>query len=256
MVLPFFNSLIEANIKNCDKVMFVRNVSGNLVSYLKRIGVFVYTISDEYKNISAINIRWKMYIDFLNEKKGEYNLIISIDIRDSIFQKDVFSYYENFKPFLGVAVEDGTLNETVNRKRIIDFVGEEKHKVIENERIICVGTIWGTSDKFYEFSRLFWKNLMANINSKEQGIANYLFYYEKINNDCLIMSDNFGPIMTIGLTHRKNISLDSKDNIINFNGEVAAVVHQYDRKLDISNKIKNKFLYYNESIKNNIKKLN
>ena len=90
MVLPFFNSLIEANIKNCDKVMFVRNVSGNLVSYLKRIGVFVYTISDEYKNISAINIRWKMYIDFLNEKKGEYNLIISIDIRDSIFQKDVF----------------------------------------------------------------------------------------------------------------------------------------------------------------------
>ena len=253
-ILPFFNSLLEANINNCDKVMFVRNVSETLISYLKRIGVFVYKISDEYKDVSAINIRWKMYIDFLSEKKNEYNLVISIDIRDSIFQRDFFSCYEGLKQFLGVAIEDGTLNEKVNRKWIIDFVGEEKHKVIQNERIICIGTIWGTSDIFLEFSKIFWKNLIKNTNSIEQGIVNYLFYYEKIFNDCLIRSDNSGPVMTIALTDRKNISLDSRDNILNFKGEVAAIVHQYDRKFDILNKIKNKFLYSNKTIKKHIKK--
>lgn len=241
VILPFFKSLIHTNFKNCDVVMFVRNVSLELINYLKSIGVLVYKISKKYKNISVINLRWKMYLDFLKKKKEDYNLVFSSDIRDTIFQKDIFTFYENHKPFLGVAIEDGTLTHKLNKKWIVNFVGVEKHKIIQNERIICVGSIWGTANKFLEFSSLFWENLIANRHSIEQGIANYLFYYNNIFKDCLVKSDNYGPVMTIGLTQSQNIIFDKKDNILNFGGEIAAVIHQYERKCNVMIKVFKKF---------------
>ena len=256
-ILPFFKSLILANFHNCDIVMFVKSVSPSLVNYLKNIGVIVYEIREKYKNFSVVKLRWKVYMDFLNEKKNEYNLVLSTDVRDTFFQKDVFRYYENYynKSFLGIAIEDGTLNEEFNKRWIIDFVGEEKYKLIQNKRIICAGTIWGTLDKFLELSKILWEKLLINLQTTDQGIANYLFYYEKIFNDCIIRSDNYGPIMTIRLTDSKNISLDKENNILNFKGEIASVIHQYDNKFDIKMKIINKYcpelIVFNE-IKNRL----
>lgn len=182
-----------------------------------------------------------MYADFLKEKKTKYNLVFSADIRDTIFQEDIFNYYKNTGPFLGVAIEDGTLNEKLNKKWIISVCGEKIHETIMTERIICVGSLWGTSQLFFEFSNLFFQKLLEYPNSIEQGIANYLFYHEKLFRDYLVKSDNYGPVMTIGLTERSNINLDSKRNILNFNGKIAAVVHQYDRKKYIVRIIKRKF---------------
>ena len=39
-----------------------------------------------------------------------------------------------------------------------------------------------------------------------------------------------GTVMTIGLTDAKDIHTDSAGNVLNGKGEIAAVVHQYDRK--------------------------
>ena len=241
VVLPFFQSLIYSDFKNYDIVIFVRKVSEILKACLKNFGVFIYEIPEKYNNIPVINLRWKMYIDFLNQNKDKYNLIFSSDIRDTFFQKAIFKFYEKQGSFLGVAIEDGTLNNDKNKKWIIDFVGNQKYQMIKNERIICIGTIWGSVDKFLDFSNIFWKNLISNPNSIEQGICNYLFYYEKIFKDCLVKSDNYGPVMTIGLTKRDILKLDSNNNLLNFKGEVAAVVHQYDRKPDIVNITINKY---------------
>ena len=56
--------------------------------------------------------------------------------------------------------------------------------------------------------------------------------------------------MTIGLTESKNIILDSNNNILNFKGEIASVIHQYDRHSYLMIKIVNKFcpelLIFNE----------
>ena len=47
--------------------------------------------------------------------------------------------------------------------------------------------------------------------------------------------------MTIGLTESKKIILDEEDNILNFKGEIASVIHQYDRNADIMLKVMNKY---------------
>ena len=67
--------------------------------------------------------------------------------------------------------------------------------------------------------------------------------------DYLIRSDNKnGPVMTLALLRKKKdlIHFDIDDNIINGNGMVAAVIHQYDRIPQIVKKVMNK--YYPEII--------
>ena len=246
-VLPFFKSLIQSNFQNYDIAIFVRNVGKLLINYLKKIGVFVIEIPNKYKNIGIINIRWKMYITFLEINKNLYNLVFHCDIRDTFFQKDVFDYflnhkpYTNYKSFLGVTIEDDTLNEKIDKKWIIDYVGEQKHKMIQNERIICVGSMWGTLNKFLEFCIVFWDKLKESPKSVEQGIANYMLYYEKFFKEYLIKNDNYGPVMTIGLTKNDKLKFDSHDNLLNFNEEIAAVIHQYDRKPQVVSKVINKY---------------
>ena len=47
--------------------------------------------------------------------------------------------------------------------------------------------------------------------------------------------------MTIGMTNRTDIKFDSDNNLLNGNGKIAGVVHQYDRKEDIVKILINKF---------------
>ena len=251
-ILPFFKSFIKTNFHNCDIVIFIRSVSMVIPNYLKSIGVIVYEIQKKFKSISVINLRWKLYINFLKRNRHKYKLVMHCDVRDTLFQKDIFQYYENYHPFLCIALEDGNLNQAVNKRWIVNYIGPEIHKKIQNERIICIGSLLGTIDIFIEFSNYFWYKLMKNKTSIEQGIANYIIYYEKKFKNYLIKSDNYGPIITIGLSKPESVIVDSEDNILNFKGEIAAIIHQYDRKKNITMKILNKYcpelIYYQKEI--------
>jgi hypothetical protein len=157
---------------------------------------------------------------------------------------------------LGVAIEDGNLSSSLNSKWIINAYGERLHETIKNERIVCIGTLWGTLDKFMEFSNIMWdilgKNWALTHFVVEQGVANYLIYHEKLFNNCLVKSNNEnGRIMTIAITNRKNIFLDHQNNILNGKGQIAALVHQYDRKKDIVEIIRKKHgILYRAEAKN------
>jgi hypothetical protein len=242
----FFKSFQKAHFENCDLVIFIQNISPFTISKLKSYGVIIYRIPDIYKKMKIINYRWKLYADFLNDNPNKYNLVFSADIKDVLFQLDIFKFYSSKKPFLGVAIEDGLLTEEVNKNWIVKAYGNKIHKAIENERIICLGTIWGTPEKFKEFSYILWKNLnseWALVNKIfDQAVGNYLIYHEKLFNNSIIKSDNKnGPIMTIGLTKVENIKLDNDNNILNEDLRVAAVVHQYNRKKDILKILINKY---------------
>ena len=246
---PFFVSFKTAGFHNCDCIMFVNNIRLETKKKIQSFGVIVYEVPNKLKNYKVINYRWKIYNDFLNKNKDKYNLVFTTDLRDSIFQKDVFKYYENQQSFLGVAIEDGILSyEPLNKEWLINAYGKDVLNIIGNERIICIGTLWGTLDKFSEFSKIMWEKLSSEWSLKfnviEQGIANFLIYYAKMFNECLVKSDNQnGQIMTIGISKRQNIILDSENNILNGKGEIASVVHQYDRKNDIAEKIRQKYRF-------------
>ena len=241
--------------------MFVDNISKETINKVKSLGIIVYSIPDKYKNLSIINFRWKIYEDYINENRDKFNLVFTADVRDVFFQKDVFKFYENKKSFLGVAIEDYFLTESMNKKWLIGAYGENLYKTIKNERIICVGTIWGTPDKFCQFCKIMWEKLNSEWSLKnnviEQAVGNYIIYHDKMFNESLIKSDNNGPVMTICLTKRTHIKIDREKNILNGRGKIAAVIHQYDRKPDLFNNVVKKYCQENNFfINSNIKNYN
>ena len=244
VVAPFFESYNKSNFTNCDCVMFVDRVSKNTLNKLKSLGVIVLPIPNKYNRYRIISYRWKLYEEYINNNIDKYNLIFTTDIRDTFFQQDVFKFYDSSKSFLGFSIEEGDLREETNKGWIIDAFGEDIYKTMENERIICGGAVWGTPDKFIELSQLLWSVLKTERSIKvdiiDQSVVNYYIHHEKKFNDCLIKSyNNNGTVMTIGIG--ENYKLDNEDNILNYKGEIASVIHQYDRHPDIVKKVMNKF---------------
>lgn len=250
-IAPFIASYVKSSFENCDLIIFVYNITKSTITKIKSFGVIVYEVPEKYRYKQVINFRWKIYEDFLTSNINKYNLVLSTDLRDVFFQNDFFKYYDYNRSFLGVALEDGNLSQPINQKWLIDAYGQDLYDEIKNQRIICVGTVWGTIDKLIEFSKVMWEILDSQWSLRlhviEQAVANYIIYHDKMFNDCLIKSENKdGLLMTIGLTKEENIFFDLDDNLVNGNGKIAAVIHQYDRKPQIIKKIMNKYFHKKE----------
>ncbi|MBQ7577462.1 MAG: hypothetical protein IJT21_04235 [Synergistaceae bacterium] len=257
---PFFESFAQSGFENCECVMFVAHMSEYTLNKIKSFGVKLLPIPPKYDGKCIIDYRWDLYTDFLRDKQKDYDMIFTADVRDLFFQSDMFKFYQRHKKFLGVALEDVTLSEPCNKWWFVRRFGEADHEPIKNERVICMGTLWGTSEEFFNFSETMSENLKSDkynyYEISDQPTANWFVYHEKLFNDILVTSTNQdGPVMTIGLSERENIKLDSNDNVLNGKGEIAAVVHQYDRKPDIVIKVVDKYCpnmnryYYNALIR-------
>ena len=122
IIKPFFISLISANIKNYDLVMFVDNISEETLNKIKLCGTIIREIPE--KNLGyqdLVKYRWKLYSDYLKENQDKYNQVFVCDVRDVIFQKDLFQYYENNKSFIGFTLEDASLRNPVNKGWVMFF---------------------------------------------------------------------------------------------------------------------------------------
>ena len=156
----FFKSFNQSGFTNCDFVVFYDKMNEYTINKIKSLGIVVYSIKEKYKQsfnkIPLINYRLKIYYDYLNENKDKYNLVLTSDVRDAFFQLDVFQFYKKNESFLGIALEDGDLTNYFNKKWIVEAYGERLHRSIQHERIVCIGTLWGTLDKFMEFCDIMW----------------------------------------------------------------------------------------------------
>ena len=147
-----------------------------------------------------IKYRWKLFSDFLKENKDKYNLVFVTDVKDVIFQKDIFKYYNSTKPFISFNLEDTTLRNPLNKNWVRNFCKtNEEYFKIADEQVISEGTIISTIDKFIEFADTLWQEISNLSNINDQGSINYLIYYKKLLNDSIIISDNTGPIMALVL---------------------------------------------------------
>ncbi len=244
-VEPFFNSFKQANFENTDCVMFVHNMTSRTLNKIKNYNVKIIEIPKKFSNCRVNAYRWQLYRDFLEDKRDFYNLIFALDVRDSFFQRDLFKLCDN-KPFLGVALEDGFLTERWSTGWLLKIYGSEIYETIKNNRIICSGTICATYDEFIKFLDALNNEIKPfekeNFWVSDQNCESGIIYHKKMFHDVLKTSTNYdGYIMTIGFTNPENIKLDANGNIFNEVGEIAAVVHQYDRKKLIVAMVKAKY---------------
>ncbi len=242
---PFFISLIKADFKLCDYVMFVNGLSDKTKEKLHYYGFKTIEIPNKYKRMTITLSRHILYDEYLSNNTNKYNMVLHVDVRDSFFQRDLFEIYKNNKkPFVGVSIENGTLTNKINSKWMKDIYGDNIYQIIQNEKIICGGALWGTADKFLEINRKIWEEIKMKLHKNsinDQSVTNYLIYYKNLFKDILIKSDiNSGPVMTVGLINYKNLSFDSEGNLLNYNGEKPSIIHQYDRINSLVEKVHNK----------------
>lgn len=243
IIKPFFISLISTEINNYDLVIFVDKLSDETLEKIKLCGAIIKDISE--KNLGyqdLIKYRWKLFSDFLKENKDKYNLVFATDIKDVIFQKDIFHFYNNTISFISFNLEDTTLRNSVNKNWVKSFCKtNEEYFKIADEQVISDGTIISSVDKFLEFTDTLWQTISNLSNINDQGAINYLIHYQKILNDSIRITDNYGPIITISTSGNNKISVDSDNNVLNLKGKIAGIVHQYDRKPEIVKKINKKY---------------
>ena len=181
-----------------------------------------------------------MYKNFL-ENHSEYENIFVTDVRDVIFQDDIFARYKDYKNFLVYAEENQVIqnDQTYNSMWIKHLFGEEIYQELKDKVAICCGTVCGSNSEIKILFAAMIKILEhSSLWGDEQAAMNYLIHKNLLPIENLIGSDcQTGEIFTVGLV--KDYKITDK-NILRGDGEVPAIVHQYDRKSDMV-ELANKF---------------
>ena len=229
---PFVNSC-KKNCPSADIIFFVDDISDFTRARLINHGVFLFDIPAEYRNTMIINLRWKLYLDFLEEYGNNYAQIFTTDTRDVIFQSDVFEQFKNRSNFLVYATEADDIRGSktgvkTNYNWCLSCLGNEETYKLLDKKIICCGTIIGTTRELKIFCSLMWDALKnSTIWGHEQAVMNYLIRNDLLPIANLIESDvESGAIFTTALADNFSVRGDK----IYRNGSIPAVVHQYDRK--------------------------
>ncbi len=230
---PFVASC-KKNCPDTEIVMFVDDISDFTRAQLIREGVKLIDISSTLKAVMIINLRWKMYLDFLEQFGDNYAQIFVADTRDVVFQGDPFAPFKNFSKWLGYPTELETIGGRykVNYNWLVSRFGKAEADKLVDKQIICCGTVIASNNEMKIFCRMMWDALQDDtVWGHEQAVMNYLVHNNLLPIENLIELDvNSGAIFTNAQI--KNNKTQG-DFILRGDGGIPAVVHQYDRHAEL-----------------------
>ncbi|CAF1223283.1 unnamed protein product [Rotaria sordida] len=116
-----------------------------------------------------------------------------------------------------------------NSKWIKDCYGDTELERIGNRSIICAGTILGSWRPMLDYLSIVEQITRSKYRQcNDQGIHNYIVHNNVINNTKIhIITHENGFVATLGY---RGIYIRNKFGLIlNRNGQVYAVIHQFDR---------------------------
>ncbi len=230
---PFVLSC-KKNCPSAEIVFFVDDISDFTREYLIGAGVLLGNFPKELNNGIPNNTRWKIFLDFLEMYGDAYEQIFITDTRDVIFQGDVFAAFKNYRNYLGLTTEADDIRGSksgnrINYDWIVGCLGEAEADKLADKKIICCGTVIGTSAEMKIFCRELWKILEHKTKDIfDQAVTNYLAYNNLLPIENLIEIDvEHGEIFTMGMCRHK-LPIH-EDKILRIDWDIPSVVHQYDR---------------------------
>lgn len=230
---PFIISC-KKHCPDADLVLFVDNLSEFTLQHLNEENLKIFPVPAELKNKLIVDARWEMYKNFL-DNHDEYENIFVTDIRDVIFQGDIFKAYDQHKNFLVYATEAELIKDDKgnnNQTWIRRLLGETEYQNIKDKQIICCGTVLGTrAEMDVLFVHMIEILKRSTAWGDEQAAMNYLVHNNLLPIENLIESNvETGAIFTTGIIDNPKLS---GDNVLRGDGNIPAVVHQYTEKPQI-----------------------
>jgi hypothetical protein len=216
-------------------VLFVRGglAADDLPKMGFRIQLVEIKVPNRLRELSWCGVRHYFYLDYLKSQGSSFENIFLVDVRDVFFQINPFEYQMDGE--LLVTLEDkskiiGTCWQ--NATWILNKFGKREFEKLKMKRISCAGTTRGTKKGIMAYLKFMCKHLYPNVRTLhmegyDQGVHNVIVHNRYV--DGISIVDNSGPILTLNFTPDDAIVVDANGQLRNDSGQVAHVVHQYDR---------------------------
>jgi hypothetical protein len=262
-VAPFIFSLRHTGY-NGEVVAFATMMDEEVVAKLRHHGVTVVPFTHHWRIVKRIVRLWPLwwrvfasnasqatkeklahlvfhlfyrrhllYLQFLRQNQSKYDRVFLTDSRDVYFQANPFSWNPESGLHFFLEEASNKIGESSDHVRWLKSqFGQKVLDELARETISCAGTTMGDTVSIMEYlSRMVALSMNAfslREHDGDQGIHNYIFY-EKILPEIIIHENRRGPVMTLGAMKPQNVRLNAQGWVINDDGQIPAVLHQYDR---------------------------
>jgi hypothetical protein len=180
-------------------------------------------------------LRYEIYGEILGNRKPAPSQIMVTDLRDVLFQADPFSRpVDGLEVFLEEPVQR-LGSDRHNRRWLHDLYETSGIERIANEVVSCSGTVIGDRDAVLRYLDAMAREITRvqgrwrrPLGSHDQAVHNWLLYTAQLGSP-RIVANGSGRVLTMGAM--TNLRHGDAGELLNGDGSVPAVLHQYDRHL-------------------------
>lgn len=174
------------------------------------------------------------YDDYLRANPG-FTQVMLTDVRDVVFQDEPFGQFEGG---LCVGMESDALTlatETYDREWILGAYGEAMLQQIGDRQISCAGVVIGDAQAMREYIDKMLLEILrlpfriTKNRNYDQAHHNKLLYCHDLTATTTWCQPLSSQIATVGVMNSSVFQLTADGVLLNEDGRVAPIVHQYDR---------------------------
>ena len=226
---------------DCDIALAAQNIDNETTAWLKAHGVLIF--QHRLSSIPICSSRYFSYKKILS-LLPEYKHIFLTDIRDLVFQRDIFSLMDSGDLHVFAEVYDRRIKDCIyNSDWIINFYGPGIHELYKNKLVICSGTTLGGRKAIEVYLDAMIPQIETAIaqdklmTGQDQGIHNILIHSNELLEKLFRAGSNLqvrrngDMILTAAFVKEFNLTYDAVGQAVikNADNTVPAVIHQYDR---------------------------
>lgn len=191
--------------------------------------------------------RYAHYFNFIQRHQHRYDQVLLTDVRDVFFQANPFVPPESEQLILALESNRECLRSQTTNARWLDYAyGRSAWDAFGDSRISCAGTILGPTSAILayldtmssEIARL--THRLVGQDGLDQGVHNFLLRTHRLPS-ARLTENGEGPFATL---HGEDLSIflrDQRGRLLNRNGALIPVVHQYDRHPELATQARQEF---------------
>jgi len=187
--------------------------------------------------------RYPLYRMFLQQQGSVFQRVLFTDVRDVVFQREPFAYqFPDADLWFVFEDQSMTIGKcAINSLWTREVFGEEVLKGLSRCKISCSGTVYGTYAGIMDYLDAMISEFIARrVTHHDQAVHNYLIHTGVLSR-YHVFSNEAGPVLT--LHHRaRALKTNARRELLNDKGDVALLVHQYDRDLVLSWRIQARYI--------------
>ncbi len=221
--------------------MLIKYLNNKGAHFRKIKNIVLHKLIFQLTNI--MYFRFILFYDYL--QSHQYDNVLITDIRDVFFQCDPFDYgYKDclysFAEYRNISIQSNKANlKWIKAAYPSSFITSE----LLSKPVICAGVTIGNYKRIILYLEAMTNEIIrvaphiGAYMGPDQGIHNYLIWNKKIKN-VIILNNNNGPVLTIGVEPDENIRVDKNGKLVNNDNSIINILHQYDRNKRILKHLK------------------